>query len=284
MKFIDVHWHSLLTKQNLQSAIVCLDNLRQEGLTAAVVCVLDDLNVELEVMEQVMPPFVWQWLEKNDTNRMPHTNALLNTNPAVTLLPYIDIRCARTPEDFDLPALAQNGFKGLKLLYVPDGDQAARIQSVPRALGISKELFRQNYHEAVGQAAALGWPVLLHLDLNQYEEFGRQLLEDNPGTAINIAHLGYSRRLMDSLLQDFPHCYTDLSALAPFIRAKPEGYRDFIQRHPQQVLWGSDWNLPSDPGLLMDTLQILEVMGLCQAEKEMLVNVNPRRYLGKYGV
>ena len=51
---------------------------------------------------------------------------------------------------------------------------------------------------------------------------------------------GFSRRLISSLLDKYPNCYTDLSSIIPFMEKDAASYKGFIQNHQDKILFGSD--------------------------------------------
>ncbi|MCF8039026.1 MAG: amidohydrolase, partial [Desulfohalobiaceae bacterium] len=95
----------------------------------------------------------------------------------------------------------------------------------------------------VEQAAALGWPVILHADLNRYLDFVTALLQSSPKTPFLIPHFGFTRKRMAGLLERFPQCFTDFSSLLPFMLEKPKAYKEFILTHQDRVLFGTDATL-----------------------------------------
>ncbi len=94
-------------------------------------------------------------------------------------------------------------------------------------------------------------PIMFHINLGQFLGEFEALMAQHPKMVVILPHLGLSSiRLtrLESLLDRYPRLYTDLSfGYDPFlvaalrrISATPEKYREFIQRHQDRVLFGSD--------------------------------------------
>ncbi|TDA69334.1 MAG: hypothetical protein D9V47_05340, partial [Clostridia bacterium] len=223
MPVIDVHWHLVAGMDTCQEAVQQVNECGRGGITAAVTCIMDNFGQDRETMSKLVPPWGWKWLARLELSRVPVTMKLLQEDTRCRIIPFLDIRSATDPDSLCLEEYAKQGFGGLKLLYIPVGDRAVEISSIPRTLGISKERFQRVYYEAVVQAASLGWPVLIHVDLTRDGSFARKLLEDFPEVKFNIAHLGYSRKEMKNFLAEYPHCFSDLAALASFMLDDGDG-------------------------------------------------------------
>lgn len=283
MPVIDVHWHLVAGIDTYQEAVQQLNECGRGGITAAVACVMDNFGQDRETMAKLVPPWGWKWLARLELSRVPVTMKLLQEDMCCQIIPFLDIRSATDPESLCLEEYARHGFGGLKLLYIPDGDRAVEISSIPRTLGISREKFQRVYREGVTQAASLGWPVLIHVDLTRDGSFARELLEDFPEVKFNIAHLGYSRKEIKSLMTEYPHCFTDLAAMAPAMLEDRNGYAAFIRDHLDRILWGSDWLFPSFTGTLWQNMQVLSAIGLTKNEIGVITWDNPKEYLGAPG-
>ncbi|MBA3034940.1 MAG: amidohydrolase family protein, partial [Desulfobacterium sp.] len=141
-----------------------------------------------------------------------------------------------------------NGFKGLKILYVPEED---------KELGITgwENFFKRSVKESekliiymIEQAFSFGWPVIFHADLRKYKDFVKEVLHTYQKHPVIIPHFGSSRRIMAEFMEQYDNCYTDFSSLLPFMKKDSKKYIDFISTYNNRILFGSDTVL-DEPGL-----------------------------------
>lgn len=182
------------------------------------------------------------------------------------LFPYLDSRFMEEGRS-DLTPFRDAGFRGLKILYVPEEDRENGMIGwealFHRPLSASEDLTSR----LVDQAASFGWPVIFHADLHRYGAFVEDLLAAYPSTPFILPHLGFSRKAVAGILERQPHVSTDVSSLLPFMKRVPEAYADFIAAYPDRVLFGTDatWGWPELeeeylaflPGLIRDE-EVLE--------------------------
>lgn len=175
----------------------------------------------------------------------------------LSIIPYADARFIEQDVEAKMARFKQRGFKGLKLLYVPEEDKNIRVQGMEQAFGRSVKKSEEITARLIDSAASLGMCILFHVDLRRYGNFAEEMLKSHPQTNFNIPHFGSSRKAMSHLLGNYPNCYTDISSLTPFMRDDPESYQSFIRQFPDRMLYGSD-ALISKPGHVETTLRFLK--------------------------
>lgn len=158
------------------------------------------------------------------------------------VFPYLDCRFL-TKNDADLNAFVPLGFKGLKVLYVPEEDEGLDLVGWERFFARTVEESRDLVWNLVDQAVRMRWPVLMHVNLKRYREFAAEVLGAYPGHPFIIPHFGLSRKIMTGFLERFSSCYTDFASLLSFMREDPQGYLDYITAFHNRVLFGTDTTL-----------------------------------------
>ena len=154
-------------------------------------------------------------------------------------IPYLDSRYI-TKAEADLSGFREVGFKGLKLLYVPDEDETYGMVGWKRLFDQSHKEYEKLTLHMIDQAVEFGWPVIFHADLRLHEGFAREVLETYANHPFIFPHFGFSRKIMAGFIEQFNDCYTDFSSLLPFMRKTPDRYTNFIKAHEDRILFGSD--------------------------------------------
>ena len=173
----------------------------------------------------------------------------------VEVFPYFDCRFIDM-EHSDLTRFLEIGFKGLKVLYIPDDDHEFGVMGWKQFFGRSEAESQRLIIRMLGQAFSFGWPIIFHADLRRYADFVKEILQINPGCPFIIPHFGFSRKILAKFLERFNCCYTDFSSLLPFMQNNPHDYLDFITTYSDRILFGSD-ALLGEPGLPANYLEFI---------------------------
>lgn len=160
----------------------------------------------------------------------------------VDVFPYLDCRFLARG-DADLRAFAPLGFKGLKVLYVPEEDEGLQLVGWEKFFKRTMEESRDLVWSLIDQAVQMRWPVLMHVNLKRYREFAVEVLSAYPEHPFIFPHFGLSRKIMAGFLERFSACYTDVASLLSFMREKPRSYLDYITAFQARVLFGTDSTL-----------------------------------------
>jgi hypothetical protein len=158
----------------------------------------------------------------------------------LTVVPFADVRFMEHDIEAKMERLRQQGYQGIKLLYVPEEDRAIHVEGMERAFGWPVQKSEAVTARLIESAASRGMRVLIHVDLRRYGDFVKDMLRSHPTTNFNIPHFGSSRKALSPFLETFPNCYSDTSALVPVMEKEPEAYRSFIERYQDRILFGSD--------------------------------------------
>lgn len=162
------------------------------------------------------------------------------------IFPYLDTRFIDA-KGVNLNGFREAGFKGLKILYIPEEEPGMGVIGWEKFFGRSKAESLRITNLLVEQAADFGWPILFHADLRLHKNVVEDILEAFNPCPIIIPHFGFSRKIISQLMERFEHCYTDFSSLLPFMMEKPQDYVDFISAYSDRILFASDtlFGLPS---------------------------------------
>ena len=74
----------------------------------------------------------------------------------------------------------QKGFKGLKLLYVPEEDQVLRIGGMEKAFKRTHKESENITSRLIDGASSQGMPVLIHADLRKHGPFIEEMVRSHP--------------------------------------------------------------------------------------------------------
>jgi len=157
----------------------------------------------------------------------------------LAVFPYVDCRYLESGKT-DLTRFRKAGFRGLKVLYIPEEDVEMGIVGWRNFFGRSEKESRKVVMGMIEQAVNFGWPIILHVNLKQYESFLTEILETYNKHPFIIPHFGFSRKLMAPFLERFESCYSDFSSLLPYMQQNPPGYLDFITDFQDRILFGCD--------------------------------------------
>ncbi len=278
MDYCDAHVHFLWNGPLARAASGWVP-LRERGLRGMAVIVmgyhLADRNRCLDLIpsayhDLVDPAF---FDEPADPEACVHRDL-----EGIPLFPYLDSRYIGDAEA-DLSPFREAGFRGLKVLYIPEEDRENGMVGWKTLFGRSMRESEALTARLVAQAAAFGWPVIFHADLRRYGPFVEELLGAHTGIPFVIPHFGFSRKAVAGVMERLDHVYTDFSSLLPFMRKAPEAYAGFIEAHADRVLFGSDATLgwPELSGRYLETAKQMI------SDEEVLEKVLKENYSGVHG-
>lgn len=194
-------------------------------------------------------------------------------------IPYIDTRYFRPEHVQSFGDYAAVGFRGVKVLYVPEYDEILNIAGWEKSFGRSLAQSEKMISDLMARCLEFNLPVLFHADLRRYGEFVSSLLSAYPGLKMNVPHFGSSRKEMARLLERHENCYTDFSSLLPFMMEAPDAYLGFIKEFSNRVLFGSD-ALLSTPGVLREYMEFIDTF----LEGDVRERVVIHNYLRFHGI
>ena len=93
---------------------------------------------------------------------------VLNLADRLKMIPFLDARFIGDHIEQKIKIFHQRGFKGLKLLYVPEEDLEYRIGGMEKTFGRTRKKSEEITALLVENASSHGMPILMHADLRKY--------------------------------------------------------------------------------------------------------------------
>ena len=276
-EIIDVHCHCFAGAGLAGMVFRGLAQLRKAGVSHMAVMGL--VNPGLNAQD------VWKLIPEGFENRgdplFNEAQALLQftqQNDSM-IFPMLDTRMLNGAVSSILQEYLQQGFRGIKGLYLADAGNDLALTSVPDTFGISLEQYHQREWDIFAFAEANDLPVLYHMDANRYGSVMRAMLDDFPRLRINFPHFGIGRKAFGKILDRYPNVYTDIAYMMPHIQNNPASYSDFIRHYPDRVCFGSD-ALLYQPEVVLDYIELVRSLELPLQIENKVFSANPRGFLG----
>ncbi len=239
IEIYDAHVH-YLWRDSLTASCARFLTLREKGLRGMALIIMGHHLSEPKKCFDFIPhsyhDMIGQHLFSNSSSMDLPVNHHFD---GIETFPYLDSRYI-TESEADLSRFRQAGFRGLKLLYVPDEDKLYGMVGWKKLFNQSQESYEAVTLHMIKQAVEFDWPVIFHADLRLHEEFVRSVLKTYPKHPFIFPHFGFSRKIMARLIEQSSNCYTDFSSLLPFMQKSPDNYKNFIEAYQDRVLFGSD--------------------------------------------
>jgi len=278
LNYFDAHVHCIWTGP-FENVLKSWQALANQGLRGFSALIKVNAPKEPERYLQLNPAAYHQEL---DAGFIQHGSS---THPAVArgfggldVCPYLDCRYL-SKTDADLSAFVSQGFKGLKILYVPEEDEGMKVVGWRKYFGRSWAESEAVVWSLINQAVQLRWPVLMHVNLKSYRELAEDVLATYPDHPFQIPHFGLSRKIMAGFLERFSTCYTDFASLLPQMRENSRGYRDYITSFQDRILFGTDTTLGHPEWVLEYRNAFMELIS-DEAVQDKVLRTN---YLGFHG-
>lgn len=279
MNFYDAHIHFYFpfSADELKRRFCRLTEIGAAGFTALI---FPEFPTELETVLKMVPgayhPYMSLAALENQKEPFPY----IESAKPLAIVPFVDARFIAEGIEGKMKRFRERGFKGLKILYVPEGDEQVRIRGMEQAFGRPVKKSEEITARLIDSASAEGMNVLFHVDLRRYGGFVRDMVMNHPRTNFNIPHFGFSRKAMSGLMETFSNCYTDTSSLIPFMEKEPESYRSFIGRYRDRIMFGSD-ALIGDPGFVESSRKAVERI---LRDRELFLRVAWENYRSFHGI
>ncbi|MDI6763410.1 MAG: amidohydrolase family protein [Thermodesulfobacteriota bacterium] len=241
-----------------------LDELRQKigllekvGLAGINILVISEFPGERETYLNMIPGAYHSHVTREALENQKDPFAVFSLPPHLKMVPFLDARFMEDHIEEKIKMYRKRGFKGLKLLYVPEEDRTLNIGGMEKTFGRTCKQSEKITSSIIEQASFHGMPILMHVDLRRYGNFVEEMIKSHPRTHFNIPHFGFSRKAMSLLLDKYPNCYTDMSSLISFMEKEPAAYKSFIQQYQDRVLFGSDAVI-GEPETVLSALQFMK--------------------------
>lgn len=275
---IDVHMHCFTALNHASTVMRDIEKLRRAGVRHLVVVGLVNTRLDTDAMWDLIP----QYVENRGDPNFHEVDDLLGLAALSDqmIVPLVDTRHLWGEVPTVLQGYVEQGFKGIKGIFLPDQDNDVGVRSVPDTFSISLKQYRQREWEIFSFAQSHDLPLLYHMDARRYGDEMVALLDDFPRVRVNFAHLGVSRTSFSKILDRYPNVYADIANLLPYIRNNPESYRDFIMHYPDRVCFGSDAML-YQTGTVLDYIEMVKDLNLPEDVAAQLCIGNATRFLGR---
>lgn len=255
MKYYDAHIH-FVYKCSWNELRRAFDIYEKIGLAGMNVLVMAEFPAEIDTVLKMIPEEFHSSITLESLENQKDPLPITNLPRHLKIVPFLDARFIENSIDEKIRMYRQRGFKGLKLLYVPEEDAVLRVCGMEKAFGRTWKQSQKITSLIIEKASSEGMPVLIHVDLRKYGDFIDEMVGTYPEINFSIAHFGFSRRAISILLEKYPNCYTDMSSLEPFMKKDPLSYKNFMKRFQDRILFGSD-ALVAEPERVECTLQFI---------------------------
>jgi predicted TIM-barrel fold metal-dependent hydrolase len=173
-----------------------------------------------------------------------------------------------------------SGWAGIKGAYIPEDDRVLAIRGIPQALGIQRHRYLAIQQELFGYAQEHNLPLLYHVNLAEYFDWMREVLEGYPHLRICIPHLGYSLGRITALLERFENTYTDPSYLIAVLEKNNPRYSTFIRTYANRILLGSDAVIVSNPTEeILSYARYFSTFAMGEDLRQRILRLNARAFL-----
>jgi hypothetical protein len=279
MKYYDAHIHFFYncSTDELKRIFKALENI---GLAGMDVLVISEFPPEIETVLKMIPGAYHRYASLQVFENQKDPFPALHLTDQLTIIPFLDARFIEDQIEPKVRMFYQKGFKGLKLLYVPEEDLEYRIGGMEKTFRRTRKKSEEITALLIKNASTYGMTILMHADLRKHGEFVAEMMNAHPQTHFNIPHFGFSRKAMSTLLDRYPNCYTDISSLRIFMEKDPESYQNFIQRYQNRILFGSD-AIVSQPENIQSALKFLEGF---LGNREIFFKLVNENYLNFHGL
>ncbi len=279
MKYYDAHIH-FFYQCSLNELKEKLDFLEKIGFAGINILVISEFPEEINTYLKMIPgdyhPYVTREALENQRDPFP----VIELSHQLEMVPFLDARFIGNNIEEKIKMFRQKGFRGVKLLYVPEEDTMLRIDGMEKAFGRTCKQSEKITSLIIEHASSQDIPILMHVDLRKYGDFVGEMLGSYPKTNFNIPHFGFSRKAIASLLDKYSNCYTDMSSLESFMEKEPVSYKSFIQQYQDHILFGSDAVI-GQPERVQSTLHFINRFIENEEIFHKLVNKNYKNYISE---
>ncbi len=250
MDFFDAHIHFFF-EGPIEPLFDYYANI--EGFRGGCLLIFDEAPEDHETV-LAMIPTAYRHQVTDDTIHPGEDAIAFFKDKTPSFIPYLDTRYFGSKHARNLERYRDKGFRGVKILYVPETDEQLGFDGWEQALGRSVAESEQVTADLMAECERLRLPVLFHVDLRRYGDFVSELLSAYPEVNVNIPHFGSSRKKMAGFLEEHGNCYTDFSSLLPYMKEAPDAYLGFIGSFRDRILFGSD-EIFGMPSVLRDYIE-----------------------------
>lgn len=239
MNYIDAHIHFFVPSQSMYQ--VYLDILGDKNLEKVFALVFSSDALDIEKTYRLVPKHVKGFVKGLTEFRSCDSFFEFVNKHALSqkVVPFIDDRALVKNVRATLEEYKKMGFVGIKSFYLPERDEHY-IDSFMDVFSISLADYQKTQREMFAFASENEMPIMCHTSVKKYPDFIEGLLREFKNVRVCIPHFGYSRRSIAPLLEKYENFYTDISSLLGLMKKQKEEYVEFMDRHREKILLGTD--------------------------------------------
>lgn len=281
MEFIDAHLHFGGREDEVLGSLDAFVQLRKLGLAKVFLLCFTTYGLDFSDTIRVAPYHA----------RSHYHTDFVDSNPLLKkvreeiedenfIVPFLDFRIIHGDIESWLDHYMFFGYQGLKTLLIPEYDDFLHVESPIEILKITKASYLDSQQRVMDYGQRNNLPLICHINLHNHFEYAREFLANFPHLRINFPHLGFSRKKMGLLLDNFENCCSDISGLMEYTKKDPKGYCEYIEYYEDRIMYGSDcaWNEAERAG---DDLNMIEGLSLDDGVRKKLVYDNALKFVEK---
>lgn len=279
--FIDAHLHFGGKENEIMSCLDIFTQLMKLGLKKVFLLSFATYGLKFSDLIRVIPYHAKHHYETDFVDPDPILEKVREKIKDRSLIaPFLDFRIINGDIESWLDHYLSYGYMGLKSLFIPEYDGFLKIESPITVLKITKSIYLNSQERTMDYAQKKNLPMIYHINLHNYFDYARELLTNFPHLRINFPHIGFSRKKMATLLDNFENCHTDISGLKQYIEKDPKDYCEYIEYYRDQIMFGTDsaW---TDAGNITEYINLLEGLPIQEDCKKNLVYSTALKFLGE---
>jgi len=277
MEYYDAHIH-FFYDCSLEELRQKIGLLEKSGVAGMNVLVMSEYPHEMDTCLKMIPGAYHSHITRETLENQKDPFEVIHLSRQMKIVPFLDARFMEDHIEEKIKTYRQKGFRGIKLLYVPEEDREFRIGGMEKAFHRTLKQSEEITSLIIEQASSLGVPILMHVDLKRYGDFVEEMIRSFPGTHFNLPHFGYSRKAVSRLLDRYANCYTDMSSLTSFMEKDPSAYKSFFQQYQDRVLFGSDAVI-DEPETVLSAFEFMKQFLDDMEIFYKLTNANYKKYM-----
>ena len=272
MKYYDAHIH-FFYQCSFNELKHIFNQLEKISLAGINVLVISEFPAEINTYLKMIPGDYHPYVTREAIENQKDPFAAIKLSHNLKIIPFLDARFMENNIEEKIKMYREKGFKGVKLLYVPEEDTNLRVVGMEKTFGRTSKQSEKITSLVIENASFQDMPILIHADLTKYGNFIAEMIGSFPETNFNIPHFGFSRRAISFLLDKYSNCYTDMSSLVSFMEKDPVSYKSFIKQYQDRILFGSDAVI-GQPERVQSTLKFMYQFLKDMEVFNKLVNIN----------
>ena len=281
MDFIDAHLHFGGREEEIMSGLDIYPGLIAFGLKKAYILCFSTFGLDFSDAIRVAPYHARSHYHPDYVDANNLLQKIKNQmEDSDFIVPFLDFRIIHGDVESWLEQYMPFGYKGLKTLFIPEYDDFLKVDSPADILGTTKATYLDWQQRVMDYGHKNDLCLICHLNLNNHFEYAREFLANFPHLRINFPHLGFSRKKMSLLFDNFENCYSDISGLFDHIKKDPNGYSNYIEHYKDRIMFGSDCAF-NEAKKAEEYLEIVADLDLKEGTRSNLLHDVAVKFLGE---